>query len=238
MILSAHQPAYLPWLGFFHKVMLADKFIILDDVQFEKNSFTNRNKIRSKSEVIWLSVPVKTKGSFGAKINELEIDNTQKWQKKHLFSIMNNYAKSPFLNTHLEFLNELYKKDWILLGDFLKFQLDYFLKKLAIRTEIIYQSHLQCKEKKQNLILELCQLTGADRFIFGSQGRDYAEEDFFREKQISIYFQDYRHPEYIQHGENFIPYLSIIDLLMNYDASDALGIIMSGNIDKESIRNI
>ena len=102
MILSAHQPAYLPWLGYFHKLAVSDGFIILDNVQFEKNSYINRNKIKTPSGESWLTIPVKMREHLNKSINEMEFADF-KWQKKHFNSIIMNYKKSLNYNETLPF---------------------------------------------------------------------------------------------------------------------------------------
>ena len=95
MILSAHQPAYLPWLGYFDKIIKSDVFVFLDTVQFEKNSFINRNKIKTPQGSVWLTVPVKLKGHLDVPLLKIEIDHKINWQKNHLKSIYLNYKKAP-----------------------------------------------------------------------------------------------------------------------------------------------
>ena len=94
MILSAHQPAYLPWLGYFDKIARADVFVYLDTVQFEKNSFINRNQIKTPQGAQWLTIPVRTKGHMSASLRTTEIDDSQKWRSKHIKSIETNYRKA------------------------------------------------------------------------------------------------------------------------------------------------
>ena len=101
MVASINQPAYLPWLGYFDRIIKSDIHIILDDVQFEKNSFINRNKIVTDINWTWLTVPVQTKGKFGnLEIKDLKIDNTSKWRKKHYNSLNYHYGKSKYFGEH------------------------------------------------------------------------------------------------------------------------------------------
>ena len=99
-IATAHQPAYLPWLGYFHKISLSDEFILLDSVQFEKNSFTNRNKIKVSNGEAWLTIPVEMKGHINRNINEMVIDEKFDWRKKHWNSLLMNYKKSPYFSIY------------------------------------------------------------------------------------------------------------------------------------------
>ena len=103
MILTAHQSSYLPWLGFFHKIALSDTFVLLDNVQFEKNSFSNRNKIKGHRESFWLTVPVDLEGHLHKKISDIKIVDNRIWRKKHLKSIEQSYSKAPFYKKYIDF---------------------------------------------------------------------------------------------------------------------------------------
>ena len=100
MIVSVHQPQYIPWIGYFHKIAKSDEFVILDNVQYKKREFQNRNKILTKTGPIWLTVPVITKERFLQKISEVEIDNTVRWQEKHWESIKFNYSHSKYFKDY------------------------------------------------------------------------------------------------------------------------------------------
>ena len=96
MIVSINQPAYLPWLGYFHRIAISDVHVVLDHVQFEKNSYCNRNKIRVGNDACWLTVPVQTKGKFGElPISDLQIAENLSWQRKHWEGLRMNYASAP-----------------------------------------------------------------------------------------------------------------------------------------------
>lgn len=104
MIVSINQPAYLPWLGYFHRIAVSDAHIVLDRVQFEKNSFTNRNKVRTSEGWCWLTVPVKTASKFGDLcIDEIEVANERQWAAKHWQTLRLNYSKAPFFGQHAAF---------------------------------------------------------------------------------------------------------------------------------------
>jgi len=235
-ILSAHQSSYLPWLGFFHKILLCDEFIILDEVQFEKNSFSNRNKIRSKSQEFWLTVPVKLNNHISKKSYEIEIDNNQKWKKKHLNSIEQNYKKSLYFEEFFPFFKDCFSQDWKYLDDLNNHLLKWCLKILKIDTKISKMSEYQITSNKAELIIEICRKTNADIFVFGALGKNYAISDDFKKHNIQIYFQEYNHPEYKQITDDFIPYLSIIDLLFNY-GKQATQILLTNNIQKHNLIN-
>src|SRR5687767_15737851 len=104
MIVSINQPAYLPWLGYFDRIARSDLHVVLDHVQFEKNSMTNRNQIRAGAEARMLTVPVRTAGRFGQlPINELEVANYTPWARKHWQAISQGYSKSAFFAAHAAF---------------------------------------------------------------------------------------------------------------------------------------
>lgn len=238
MILSAHQPAYLPWLGYFHKIAISDVFVILDEVQFEKNSFTNRNKIKTSNGSAWLSVPILMNGHINKNISDMEIANRYNWREKHWKSIYLNYKKTPYFKLYSDFFEDVYKKEWNRLSELTEYMTKYFLKELGIETQILNQSNIKTKYKKQELIVELCKELNSDIFIFGKMGQNYVNTNCFKENNISIYFQEYNHPEYSQLWGAFIPNLSIIDLLFNVGAIKAKEIIISGNIGKDDLKSI
>jgi len=235
MILSAHQPAYLPWLGYLHKIAISDIFVILDDVQFEKNSFTNRNKIKTPNGSVWLSVPMQMNNHTSKTIREMEIINNYNWREKHWKSIYLNYKKSPYFNVYSDFLQDAYKREWQKLSELTEYMNSYFLKQIGIETQIIRQSDIKTKYKKQELIVELCKKINCDSFIFGKLGENYADKTYFEDNSINIYFQDYKHPVYEQIWSNFSPNLGIIDLLFNVDKDKVFNIIMNGNISKDDL---
>jgi hypothetical protein len=114
MILSVHQPQYLPWIGYLDKVKKSDAFVFLDNVQYKKREFQNRNKIRTKEGWIWLTVPVITKDRYFQKIAEVEIDRTVDWRNDHWKSIEHSYAKAPFFAAYKERFAAIYNKEWII----------------------------------------------------------------------------------------------------------------------------
>ena len=238
MILTAHQPAYLPWLGFFHKIVVSDIFVILDKVQYQKNYFINRNKIKTPQGETWLTIPVYTSGHLEKSILEMKIDNKIKWRKKHWKSIEINYRKTPYFLEYLDYFEGLYNKEWINLFDLLYENMKFFIKKIGINTKIYRQSELKFSKKKQDLILEMCDYFNSDIFVFGKDGKKYADINYFKDNNREIFFQDYIHPVYPQLYGEFIPNLSIIDLLFNVGAEKALKFIMKDNISKSDLTKL
>ncbi len=215
MILSAHQPAYLPWLGYFDKIVKSDVFIFMDSVQYSKNDFINRNKIKTPHGSAWLTIPVKTKGHISNTIKDIAIDYTKPWVKKHLNAIRINYSKAPNFSNLMPKLEALYEKKLENIAELCWHQLQFWLEHLQVKTKIIKLSELHIHSKKSNLILDLCKQTQSSIYYSGARGKDYLVLDDFSMSGIQVEFQEFTHPEYKQlHGE-FEPYLGIIDFCMN-----------------------
>ena len=235
MIVSINQPAYLPWLGYFHRIAASDLHIVLDHVQFEKNSFTNRNKIRTKERWQWLTVPVETKGRFGElAIQNLAIDNRSRWAQKHWNAMRLNYAHAAHFKEHARFFENVYGKPWQRLEDLTRETTAYLLDTFAITTPLRYSSEMQTAGKKDGLLLNLCRDAGATTYLSGPLGRDYLREELFRDAGIKIVYQDYAHPHYDQVYPGFEANMSAIDLLFNH-RSRSREILMSGNVSREEI---
>jgi len=223
MILTAHQPAYLPWLGYFDKLIHADVFIFLDTVQYEKNSFTNRNRIKGPQGEIMLTVPVFTKGHTSETLRETRIDNRFNWRKKHLASIYMNYKKAPFFEENYSKLEQLYDKQEDLLSDFCFNQLQFWLTEMNFnKTRIVRSSELDINSKKSDLVFDLCTYFQASHYISGALGKDYLEEDKFQQAGISITYQNYHYPVYPQLWGNYIANLAILDFWMNTKSFDLI----------------
>jgi hypothetical protein len=217
MIVSINQPAYLPWLGYFNRIAISDLHIVLDHVQYEKNSFTNRNKARTGDGWCWLTVPLKTKGRFGELgINEVEIANENNWAQKHWATLQYNYARSPHFERYAGFFKEIYSRQWGCLIDLLRETGDFLREVFEIRTPVLYSSQMGVDGKKDELVLNLCRAVGADMYLSGPLGINYLREERFQDAGIEVIYHDYTHPTYRQTYPGFEPYMAAIDLLFNY----------------------
>ena len=217
MILSIAQPAYLPWPGYFDRIMASDVHVVLDHVQFEKNSVINRNKIKTPQGASWLTVPVQTKGSFGhLEINRIDVTSDGHWQIKHLKSIENFYSKAACFGQFQEHLARYYQQRlFTKLIEPLREGLALFCRLLNISTPLHYSSEMNCVCKKSDLILEICRKIGATTYISGPFGRDYLEREKFEAAGIKILFHEYEYIPYPQRFGSFLPGLSTIDMLLN-----------------------
>ena len=215
MILAAHQPAYLPWLGYFDKLIRSDIFIFLDTVQYEKNSFINRNCIKTQQGSVWLTVPVKSKGHLRSSLLETEIDNKQPWKKKHLKSIYQNYRKAPRFDECYAKIEAVYAKEYGLLSDLCWDHLMFWLQELGLKKKLIRSSELPIDSNKSKLVLDLCTYFKADYYISGALGKGYLQIEDFQQAGIAIEFQDYQHPIYPQLYGEFVSNMGIVDFWMN-----------------------
>ncbi len=215
-IIGVHQPNYIPWPGFFYKVIKSDVFVFLDNVQFSRRSFTHRNRVKgSQSNTIWLTVPVYKKGMFYQKINEVMINKTEKWQKKHFGTLLMNYANAPFFHYYRDRLQGIYAEGWERLVDFNIELLKFTMKELKIKKEIYSASQLNVKGRKTELLISIIKELGGDTYLSGAGGRNYLDEDMFKKEKISVRYYQYGSFVYPQLWGKFIPNLSILDLLFN-----------------------
>ena len=215
MIVSAHQPAFLPWLGYFDRIARSDVFVFLDGIQFEKNSFINRNRIKTKRGPLWLTIPVNHKGHTSSTMVATTIAGDNSWRRKQLCSISQAYSRAPYFGSVFPKLESLYKIEGATLADTCFSQLQFWLSELSITTRIVRMSDLELSERKSDLVLEICQKLGATNYISGALGRDYLELAQFQAASVGVTFQDYAHPEYRQLHGDFVPNLSIVDAWMN-----------------------
>lgn len=231
MIISVHQPQYIPWLGYFDKIRKSDAFVYLDAVQYKVREFQNRNKIRTKNGWIWLSVPVVTKGLGKQVINAVRIDNGVDWRKEHLMSLKSWYGRAPYFSRYFPFFEDTYKRDWDRLCDISLAIIAYILKELEIETPIYFESRLGITGKKTDRIVEICGKLKAESYLSGAGGRDYLEEEKFRDAGIKLIYQDYKHPIYHQQfmktKDDFLPYMSVLDLIFN-EGPNAADILKEG----------
>ena len=231
MILTAHQPVYLPWLGLFHKIYLADVFCYFDIVQYQKKDFNNRNQIKTPNGAKWLSVPVESKNHLKKNVGDIKIIPGN-WIRKHLKSIELVYKKSEFYKNYKEEFENIYKQEEIETLSQLNLKiLMFLLRKLKIEKKIIMASEYNFKGTKSDLVLDMCVSLKATKYIFGSQGINYVDQNKFKEKNVEIFFQDFKHPKYKQLNGNFLPYMSVIDLLFN-EGEKSLEKILQNNIKK------
>ncbi len=216
MVVTIHQPEHLVWLGFLHKVAAADVFVILDTVQFEKNYFQNRNKIRTNQGWQWLTVPVK-KQPLQTEIKDIEIAELTPWKEKYLKSMEQSYRKTPYFQTYYPKIAEIIQKPHTKIADLnielLHFILDAFAihpKQIIRSSELSYERH-----EDEQVVFSICKAFDPkpELYLSGPSGRDYLRLEPFEAAGINVQFHEFHHPIYKQSFEPFMPYMSCIDLL-------------------------
>ncbi len=214
MIVAIHQPQYLPWLGYFDKIQRSDAFCYLDNVQYKKNEWQNRNRIKTGQGRQWITVPVRYR--FPQKINEVKINNNVNWGKKHFQALITNYTKAPFFNKYIELFEEVFSKEWKMLSHLNIYLIEHIRKILNLeQKKSVLASDLHLSEDPTDRLIDICEVMGGDTYLSGQDGGKYMDLNRFKERGMKIVFQDFRHPVYPQLFGDFQSHMSIIDLLFN-----------------------
>jgi len=208
---SIHQPYFLPWLGFFDKMRQSDLFVILDDAQFEKNSFINRNQIKVNGDKKWLTIP--TKGHLKDKIKDVQIDETQNWRQKHLKSLQYNYSKTANFDRLYGKIKKIYEQKNTNLCQFNLSLMCLMAEELKVQVPMELSSSLGLKSEHSQKLLDINKNFQADVYLSGVMGKTYLDQEIFKKAGIKIKFQSFKPPKYRQPGDNFIDNLSAIDYL-------------------------
>ena len=224
------QPTYLPWVGYFDMIDRADLFVILDNVQFEKQAWQQRNKIKTGVGTWkWLTVPVVQ--NFQQLLNKTRIKNDQKWKKKHWKTIQQFYCKSVYWEDYSAKFDEIYSKNWELLIDLNINIIQYLINEFGINVKILRSSLLNLPGKNVNYLINICNYLKTDTYLSPPRAACYIEKNnLFLDEGINLVYHNYKHPKYNQQFGEFIPYMSSIDLLFN-EGINSLNIIKSGRIE-------
>jgi hypothetical protein len=210
---SGHQPNYLPWLGLFDKMIHSDIFIIEDNVQYEQQGLTNRNKVKIQDKAKWLTVPVEHIGKPQL-INQVKISKAEPdWAERHWLTLKHNYSVAPFWNKYCNFFKDTYNKDWTLLIDLNMHLLRGLMDFLNIKTSLVMASSLKVTGEKSELTLSKCKALGGTVQLAGTGARSYLNENRFEEEGIKVVYQNFTYPIYRQLYGEYIPNLSVVDYL-------------------------
>lgn len=224
---AIHQPQFMPWLGYFEKMDRCDVFVFLDNVQYKKNEFQNRNKIKTSQGWQWLTVPVKYK--FPQMINEVQIDNAIDWRKKHLHALETNYRKTAYFGKYMPLFTDFYRKDWQTLSQINIASVMLLKNILGIDTKIMISSEMHGLRDEPNLrLIDICKKLNCDTYLAGKDGRNYMNLDLFKDAGIKVEFQEFKHPAYPQLFGEFEYFMSAVDLIFNC-GNESLEIIRKEN---------
>ena len=214
-VVAIHQPNYLPWLGFFHKMSQCDVFVLLDTVQFTKGGYQNRAKIKGPNGEILLTVPVLTKGRFAQTTMEVEINNGEAWRRKHWKAITQSYSKAPYFDSYRDALREVYQRDWALLALVCEEFIWHIAQALGLQTPIVRASDLGVTGTASELLAAICASLAADVYLSGPSGRKYLDERHFERRGIEVQYHVFDHPVYPQRYGAFLAGMSALDFLFN-----------------------
>jgi len=216
MTAAIHQPNFVPWLGYFYKIAACDLFVILDDVQFSKNGFINRNRVKTPQGELWLTLPVEQSGRFGQKICETLVKGKEQITPKLLRTIKMNYSKSPHLLTWYPQLEEILLNKQLNLAEINLELIRWICGILGVTTPFRRSSELSgiTGESTERLV-SICKSVGADTYLSGLGGNKYQEADMYAAAGIQLVTSPFAHPVYKQPWGEFMPNLSVLDALFN-----------------------
>ncbi|MEO8699119.1 MAG: WbqC family protein [Kofleriaceae bacterium] len=240
MIVAAHQPSYLPWLGYLDKLAKSDVFVVMDDLQYEEQNFQNRNRLKLNHGAHWVSVPL-VRGAQTDRVCDKRIDNTGRggrhhWQSRTLRTLEVHYGRSAFFDRYAPALEDVYVRRWDSLVE-----LDLHLLQLArdwlgITGPIIRSSSLGLRGAKTDRIVDMCSKLGASVYLSGRGGSiGYLDVGQLARAGISTLWQQFAHPVYPQRyaGLGFISHLGFLDLLLNCGPDAAMALSLAGAITEE-----
>lgn len=215
MFVTIHQPEFMPWAAFFEKMLRTDRFVILDSVKYQKNYFLNRCRIKQQGKATWLTVPVMS-GSSAETIAEKHLADQAMWGKKVFNTLYFTYRPAPYWSAHEAFFEQIFRDArWEHLVDLNMALLRYLADALDIPFVHSRSRDMALTQKGSDLVLNICQVLNADRYLSGAHGQDYLDEAAFKAAGIEVVYQDYEAVPYEQFNGAYCGPLSVIDLLLN-----------------------
>lgn len=216
-IVTIHQPDFMPYLGFFHRLMMSDIYIVLDNVQYIRggsNCWTNRDKIKTSDGEKWLTIPCK-KAPLGTNICDIKINNAINWRERNLVQIERNYHLAEGFKEVFPYLQQLYEKEYEGLSDLTFATIKLIIELFDIDIEIKFASDFKIEGKGNERIANLVKIVGVHKYLSGIGAQNYFKPEPYERAGIEVIWQNFKHPVYPQINGNFIPYLSSIDLFLN-----------------------
>ena len=216
MLVSIHQPMYLPWLAFFDKVVRSDVFVLFDTAQFERGEYINRQYVKTANGATLLTVPV-AGGREQPIIDTLirAAPGRWDWRRKHIATIRQAYARAPRFAELMPHLEALYAASPRTICELNISQLQFWLSWFGVRRRLERASVLRDLQAAPQTNLGLCKAVGADTYLSGPMGGDYLDEQPFESAGIRVVYQDFKHPTYPQLHGAFQAGLGIVDFAMN-----------------------
>lgn len=214
MIVSIHQPNFIPWIGYFYKICHSDVFVFLDTAQYEKNSYADRNTMKSSNAAVQIKLPVKCLHHTDS-YNDVAVKITDYWVDKTLKTLEYNYKKARYFDQIYEDMSIWLKRSDLSLSEFNSLIITDICKKMHFETTIRFSRELNIDSANIQRIIEICKYFNADTYFSGKGAMDYQNEEIFLKNGIALQYTDFSHPVYHQLWNKFLPNLSIVDLLFN-----------------------
>ncbi len=222
-----HQPNFAPWMGYFYKIIKSDIFVFLDDVQYTKRSFINRNKIKTHHGEQYIRLPLHQKGKYKQLISDCKLFNKKESVDILIKTISANYGKSKYFNDYIEDFKNILNKETEDIVDINISIIKWILKIMEI--SMIFKKSSELKNvsgTSTERLISICKSVEADRYLSGFGGNKYQDKNMFDNANIELVITDFDHPTYFQLWGDFIPNLSIIDLVFNH-GKDSRDIILN-----------
>jgi WbqC-like protein family len=217
-LVAIHQPTFLPWLGWWDKLVRADVFVLLDEVQFSKKGGTWMNRVRLLvgGEPRWVTMPVDRAYAGTRSVREMRIDDSKPWRQKVLTTIRATYGRAPFADDVMPAVQEAVGARTELVAELNERAIRSFAERLEIdTTKIVRQSELAADGHGTQLLVELCRAVGGDAYLSGDGSDGYLDAEAFAVAGLELLFQEFAAPVYPQPTDTFVPGLSAVDALMN-----------------------
>ena len=211
--MTIHQPEHLPWLGFFAKVKSSDLALLLDTVPYRHGYFQNRNRLSSRGSLVWLTVPVRHRGHFGAEIRQIRIDDTRPWRRQYLGRLEDALRRASHAEAVLIPLRRIIEEAPAELSELNTRIIRWLCELLGVSTPIRLASEFGVPGRSSELLASLCDAVDGQVYLSGPSGRDYLDLTPFQRLGIAVEYFFFAHPEYPRDGEPWTPNLSAVDLV-------------------------
>ena len=213
MIISIHQPDYIPYMGYFYKIAQSDVFVFLDDAQFSSDNMHHWNRIKTPQGECRLKIPVENK--LGYKINQVRTKDELNWKEKHLKTIEMNYSKALYFKDIFPQIKEIILSTYTSLAD-QNIAINMFIcKGFCLNKKFISSSELGINTTKETRVIDICKALGGTKYISGNGAKAYQINEHFEQRNLELVYTDYKPFEYLQVWKEFTPNMSILDYIFN-----------------------
>jgi hypothetical protein len=239
MIVAIHQPNFFPWLGYFDKIVRADVFCLLDDVQFPKKggSWINRVQLRVNGQGAWVTAPVDRSYSGTRCIREMRTRGDEPWRERLLKTLQCNYGRAPHFAEMFAFLEPIVRNSTDRLADYNEAGIRALCGAMGLRAaRLVLSSSLATEGQATDLLISITRTLCGTAYLCGGGAGGYQEDERFGEAGLRLIRQDFRHPEYTQvGGTGFTPGLSVLDALMNCGFAGTAALLNAGGSERQAI---